>query len=380
MRQYLFSSTQLDFIITFADEIHIFPSANIHPCIMLLSKPSSTIDQSYLVKHFSAETLSKAPSWDIANHIAIPLSLAQAYNIILTDLSLEDQQYFEKLSHFPPLKTVLQIHEGTRIARFQSKYPPNFPFRISREEWSLLADPEQTQYLAEIRGKLIKSYHILPSPSYLALPNLLLSTSSDSHRLEYLQKYSVPTLFIRELGDRIFASILDCQQQPSIGYGGVYYFDYADFTEKFIQREPMVGIPHLDLLLAFLVYFSSNFFLYIYRKLFTTGSWGNALKFRSSYFAQIPFVPFKYSLFALFGKIQTVLHSPGAKLLPKNRDQQTTYIIWIQQLTDILLIGRMYHDNIPSIMSFENFLSGNVSLRVQIYLSESIARVLLLVL
>ncbi|WP_371803415.1 Eco57I restriction-modification methylase domain-containing protein [Candidatus Lokiarchaeum ossiferum] len=362
LREYIFSVTRIDYVITFSDTLEIFPSANVHPCVILLTKPNIVGDpKNYITKHFTNLEKINQSGWDLGMNTQIPLALAKNYNLFLSGLSSKNILFLEKMASFSPLKSILHIREGTRLARFKSKYPPSFPYRISKDEWSNLSLPEQSQYLAEIRGKQIKSYSILPTTSYLALPNLLLSNNIVSQRLALLEKYSKPTVFIRELGKEIFASYIDCSSQPSIGYGGVYFFQYADFTAKFLKTFEKIDLPSSDVLLAFLVYFSSTFFLKLYRILFTTGSWGNALKFRSSYFEQIPFVPFNYELFAVFGQILMILNHPSSLKSYEKVKNTTQLITWIEGIREKLLIGRIYSQDVPTISNFEKFLLGSLN-------------------
>lgn len=363
LREYLFSLTQIEFVITFSDKLVVFPSANVHPCIILLSKLNEhRVQEDYLTKHFTGLEKIDKKGWALGINKKIPLILANKYNLILNNLSSNSIQFLEKMSTFSPLKSFLHIREGTRLARFKSKYPPNFPYRISKEEWCNLPTQEKSQYLAEIRGKQIKSYYILQSPFYLALPNLILSNGNFSKRFEWIEKYSMPTIYIRELGKKIFASYYDCKLHPSIGYGGVYFFQYADFTKNFVHSQRTSILSPSDLLLAFLEYFSSALFLKLYRLLFTTGSWGNALKFRSSYFAQIPFVPFNYTLFSVFGHILKFLHHPLSLQFAKKVENPKFFIKWIEKIRENLLIGRIYSQEVPSTTNFEKLLLSSFAL------------------
>ena len=170
-------------------------------------------------------------------------------------------------------------------ARFQDHFPANFSFRISTEKWDQLETNQQSMYIREVRGQEIWPFTLKKNQNYLTLPELQKNNEKNNDSSmkvvsKMIKELPLPKLYIRELGKKFFIAF-DPGISPSIGYGGVYYITPEDIHNS---------IDGLNLF-SILAFFASHFPLILYRILFSAGSWGDALKFRSSYLHQLPFLP-----------------------------------------------------------------------------------------
>ncbi len=338
LRSFLLQHCDIQLIADFNPKIQVFSGANVHPCILTIAKRGNKDAQmknnqdhhyfSALIKDKSI--LEKFNLYNIEKHeISQPLS--NIYNIFFTEISRDMQQFLISVNKFIRLKEVLKIHEGTRIARFEHKIPNSIPIRITAEQWLNLSENKKSEYIGEIRGKDITRYHIGRSRNYLTLPELLNQSKDILKKSEIITNLSESAVYIRELGKKIYAGLKFESKLPSIAYGGVYFFNESDINFKMLKKKPQNGI-----LLAFLTYLSSNVVLSMYRSLYGASAWGNALKFRSTYFYRIPFIPFDIELFSLFGLLLTNIN---LKKSSEYIQDQEFIVNWIENTTSFCLVG-----------------------------------------
>ncbi|MBA7569575.1 hypothetical protein ES708_11316 [subsurface metagenome] len=98
-----------------------------------------------------------------------------------------------------------------------------------------------------------------------------------------------------------------------------------------LKKHPMNGI-----LPSFLIYLSSNVVLNMYRALYSASAWGNALKFRSTYFYRIPLIPFDIELFSLFGMLLTNINLEKSSEIIQD---QESIVSWIERTISLCLVG-----------------------------------------
>ncbi len=341
LRNYILNTTKINLIYTFSPKMKIFPLVNVHPCILYLRNIDNKENKSiYYSGIYEDQEITNTFSLYSENYHIIPQELSSLYNIFFIDTSKEEELFLKNIKNYRILKDFLIIHEGIRSAHFEGKYPKNFKKRITYSEWNELIIQNKMVYLAEIRGKMIKRYKIDDSTSYLAIP-LLLNNEKSTEKDIYLTDILSEKLYIRELGDKIYASIKTKSKHPSIGYGGVYFFGVKDIDINqiltYFKNEDCTDINENLLLFGFLVYLTSKTFLYIYNKLFSTGSWGNALKFRSNYLYQIPLIPYNIRLFSKFGLILSIMHKFDENTTKKIADLISEITIWLEKLVDLYL-------------------------------------------
>jgi hypothetical protein len=304
IRKNLMEKTEIFQIVDFSTDLEIFPNANIHPCILVfkLSYPNTENAEYYQGSYIkSIDEISQFNLWKITK-CQVPYRLVQRYNLFFTNLSNESLLLLDVISQFPPLGSNIRIHEATRLARFQHRFAPEFPIRVTSKDWEELDPSSQSIYIREIRGEEIVPYILKNNKYFLTLPELQSKINveqggnqSISKSSKQIQEVYQPKLFIRELGKSFFIAY-DLATTPSIGYGGVYYITPLDLKDLDSNNDQIN-------LFGYLSYFASHFSLSIYRILFTAGSWGDALKFRSNYMHQLPYISISQELCNKFGFI-----------------------------------------------------------------------------
>lgn len=342
LRFFLLQQCNIQLIVDFNPKIQVFPGANVHPCILTISKRDKIEIQEKKKKkqehHFYSSLikdksiLRKFNLYNIEKQ-AISQNLSDMYNIFFTEISDNMQQFLISVNIFYRLQDILKIHEGTRIARFEHKIPDSFPIRITVEQWLELSEIKKSEYVGEIRGKDITRYHIGRNRHYITLPELL-NKSKDNDNLkksEIITNMSESTIYFRELGKNFYAGLKFGSSVPSIAYGGVYFFKESDINLKTLKEQPTNGI-----LPAFLIYLSSDVVLNMYRALYSASSWGSALKFRSNYFYRIPLISFDIELFNFFGLLLTNIKLESSLEFMLN---QESVIKWIENTAALCLIG-----------------------------------------
>jgi hypothetical protein len=278
MREFLFSNAKIHLIANFNSEIEVFPSINVHPCIFLLEKREidSSIDGdsqdefSYCATEI--KTIFDLAQFTLQNYsyLRIPQRLAHKYNLLFSTISEDEKSLLLVLQDLPHIDEFVTIHEAKRLAQFEKSLDKTIPVRINKKELINIPSLKQNHYLREIRGKDIQENYLNCQDNLIQLP------------MNYHKHFpNEPVLYIRELGEKIFCGIDWDRTSASMGYGGVYYVYLADFKD-------VSGNPLLNLL-AFESFISSNIATRIYRILFQAGSWGTALKIRSSYLHQLPY-------------------------------------------------------------------------------------------
>jgi hypothetical protein len=341
LRSYILRKATLTMVANFSPPVVIFPEANVHPCILGLTryeqkkpKTQKKQDPEAQLNYWGGDitTLSNTEKFSLFHsqlHLN-SLDIVQKYGIFFPSVSPEMDHILRKITAYPPLSDYLTIHEGTRMARITPQIPSKMRTQISSAEFLTLPPMKQNLYVGEIRGKNITRYAVNDAPSdiksFLALPELL-PAKSTTDRMNKLTQLSQPTVFIRELGDHVFAGLRIYPNHPIIGYGGVYFFGIGDFHSEMLAREPTI-----QTLYAFLIYLSSSMFLKIYQTLFSAGKWGSALKFRSSYLERMPVIPFNQDLFGKIGEMQSWLHrrrhfSPAMEIIQKEIIQNLDRLI-----------------------------------------------------
>ncbi|MHA1718515.1 MAG: Eco57I restriction-modification methylase domain-containing protein [Promethearchaeota archaeon] len=369
LREFLLTKSSIQLILDFNTKLQIFPGSNVHPCIItfLIKNKKKNVNEKkdkkekndiFVEKYYLASKI--GTELDIRNFnineikkFKIAHEIAKKYKIFFTNISDDSQALLNVLNKFQKLGEVIKIHEGTRIAHFQNRMQSSFSIssiRISAQKWIELREFEKSQYVGEVRGKDIHRYFIGKNQNYIALPELINRTDKSIKKEKLISELSKPTLFIRELGKKIHAGI-KISPFPMIGYGGVYFFNEKDIIIGNISEK----IPKNGILFAFLAYFSSDVFLWIYRTLFSAGSWGNALKFRSTYFYQLPLISFDFELFAVFGEILNILQRLENKISNK---KIKTVINWVEKQISICLCGSIIINSgkkIKNNLSYENF-------------------------
>ncbi|QEE15881.1 Eco57I restriction-modification methylase domain-containing protein [Promethearchaeum syntrophicum] len=361
LRVFLLKQCKIQLIVDFNPKIQIFPRANVHPCILTISKQgrldinekveqdhlyySALIKKNSILQNFNINTIEKQK---------ISQDLSYMYNIFFTELSEEMQNFLISVNKFPRLKKILKIHEGTRIARFKHKIPDSTPIRITSEQWSELSEIKKSEYIGEIRGKDITRYHIGKHRQYITLPELLDQSRNSLKKTEIIAYMSETTLYFRELGKKLYAGLKFGSNLPSIAYGGVYFFKESDIQFSAFKIYPAKGnLP------AFLTYLSSNIVLNIYRALYSSSAWGDALKFRSNYFYRIPLIPFDIELFTFFGLLLTNIKMDSS---PKFIQNQEFLIRWIENAVSICLLGSViFNSEEFSIIEEKNLKSSDFS-------------------
>jgi len=338
LRSFLLQHCDIQLIADFNPKLQVFPGANVHPCILTLAKRGKKgMHEKNIADHLYYSAMIKDKSdlkkFNLYNikkqEISQPLS--DMYNIFFTDISRDMQQFLISVDKFIRLKHVLKIHEGTRIARFEHKIPNSIPIRITSEQWENLLEIKKSEYIGEIRGKDITRYHIGINRHFITLPELLNQSKDTLKKSELISNLSDSTIYIRELGKIVYAGLKFDSIIPSIAYGGVYFFQESDINKKMLKKHPRNGI-----LPAFLTYLSSDIVLSMYRSLYSSSAWGNALKFRSTYFYRIPLIPFDIELFSLFGLLLTNIN---LKKSPEYIQDQESIVSWIENTVSLCLVG-----------------------------------------
>ncbi len=342
LRFFLLQQCNIQLIVDFNPKMQVFPGANVHPCIITITKRGkSDIHDKKQDHHFYSALIKDESILKEFNLYNIEMQkvsqdLSDMYNIFFTEISDDMQKFLIKANKYHQLKPIIEIHEGTRVARFQHKFPPTFQYRITAQQWFKLSKEKKKQFIGEIRGKDIERYIIGKSRQYLALPELLESVDNIEKKKNIIAELIKPTVYIRELGKKLFAGLKSETITPLIAYGGVYFFKEDDINFKVLKQLPNNGI-----LLALLVYLSSNVVLNMYRALYNSSAWGNALKFRSSYLYKLPLILFDNNLFSIFGLLLTKLHSHNCNNSVEN---QEFVIDWIEEQISICLIGSVICD------------------------------------
>ncbi len=328
LRSYILRKAKLTLVANFSPPAVIFPEANVHPCILGLTRYEQKKQDPDAQLNYWGGDIAALPNTERFSlfHPQLHLNsldIAQNYGIFFSSVSSEMAHILRKITAYFRISDYLTIHEGTRMARIVPQIPSTMSAQISSAEYRNLPPTKHNLYVGEIRGKNITRFAVNDAPAdvnyFLALPELL-PARAKSERAEKITELSQPTVFIRELGDRLLAGLRISHNQPLnpiIGYGGVYFFGLADFHASALTREPSI-----QTLYAFLVYLSSFTFLKIYQTLFSAGKWGSALKFRSSYLEQMPVIPFNQDLFGKIGEMQAWLqkqrqYSPSMEAIQK---------------------------------------------------------------
>jgi Eco57I restriction-modification methylase len=364
LRMFLFDHCIIRQIVDFDSNIPVFVNANVHPCILVVSKkpkPTKNVVKLSSNHQYYAnfiKTLESYQNFDIfQNKFEIQHDIAYHYNILFSKLTPKINQILEKIKNNKKLGEIVTIHEGTREARFKKRFSSGFPIQISRSDWLALNQQKKEQYLREIRGKEIDRYSISSSRFYFCHPDLLENDIERKHQI--ITKYSVPTLFIRELGKIMIVGIDERKVSPSIGYGGVYYFSNSDIKKDFDLRDQ--NLTEIEILHAFNSYLCSKVVLFLYKTLFSAGSWGDALKFRSSYLHNLPMISFDMALFSNFGFILNHIVDSGRNnvnnsSLAFSKTEQQNFISLIESLIDTYLIASL----IPDVSSQEYIQFRNI--------------------
>ncbi|MHA1746523.1 MAG: Eco57I restriction-modification methylase domain-containing protein, partial [Promethearchaeota archaeon] len=345
LRAHIFQKATLTLVANFPPPVVIFPSANVHPCILGLTrhehrkpKEKPKPDWGGKLKYWGGDitTIPNTNKFSLF-HTQMhqnSLGIAQNYGIFFPSVSPEMQAILHKITTYPRLSDYLTVHEGTRMARVTPQLPPTISAQISSAAYINLPPTKQALYVGEIRGKNITRFAVNDTPSdikfFLALPELL-PEKSTTDRIEKLTRLSQPTVFIRELGDRLFAGLRishDRPLNPIIGYGGVYFFGLADFHASGSMKGASI-----QSLYAFLVYLSTSTFLKIYQTLFSAGKWGTALKFRSSYLERMPVIPFDQVLVGKIGEMLSWLHK-GSQFSPTMETIRKELVVTLERLVD----------------------------------------------
>lgn len=343
LRQYIFENAQILKLIDFSPDTMVFQNANVHPCILIIQKRDNRLNNTnnmclreYLASYLDTKPMSEYWEDSELHYTAIPNSLAKHYNLLFSHLNHLNIQILHILQKFPRLGDVMTIREATRTARFQHFFPKDFSLHISREEYETLSEEDRKPYIAECRGQDIHNYYIVIPTSYIAIPELYKKQiDSTSKPPKLLETAKTPKVLIRELGKRIFIGF-----HPGVPailpYGGVYYFTSAEIREFQIK-------PIRYNLEAKMAYLASNVTLYIFSFLFHAGAWGDALKFRSSYLHQLPYIDQDVELMGVFGhqiyifsrlKYQLSIHQPDSPFI----SQLDQLVEWINTHIDLILI------------------------------------------
>ena len=338
LRYFLLQQCDIQFIVDFNPNMQVFPGANVHPCILTISKRGKLEFQEKIEQdHFYYSVLIKDKSIIFNFNIytfemqKISQDLSYMYNILFTEISEEMQKFLICVNDFPRLKDVLKIHEGTRIARFEHKIPDSTRIRITTEQWLELSEIKKSEYIGEIRGKDITRYHIGRIRHYITLPELLNQPKNIHKKSEMIINMSESTVYFRELGNIFYAGLKFESSVPSIAYGGVYFFTESDVNFQTLKKLPTNGF-----LPAFLTYLSSDVVLNMYRAFYSASAWGSALKFRSNYFYRIPLISFDIELFSLFGMLLTNIKLESS---PEFNLNQESVIRWIENTASFCLVG-----------------------------------------
>jgi hypothetical protein len=332
LRQHLIDSGHILRIVDFSPSINVFPNANVHPCIVAWQKTPNSAPESYWAAHISNQEHLSALSLQASSIHQIDYRLLRRFSVFLSQITPEIQEILSLNVGFPPIRDMIEIHEGTRLARFQHKFPPDFEFRVPYKSWLSFPMNRKMKYLREIRGKNIQRYALGDIDSALSLPELLEQNHLDNWVSSRPSKNTTPIVYIRELGEKLYAAYEDNSEWGSVGYGGVYFFGIHDLSLNKIQETPTIE-PY-QCLLALCAYMCSDLFVFLYRALYAAGAWGTALKFRSSYLHQIPIIDFNWQLFYLLGKILHFLGKTGAK-----RNQ--SLIHYFEELINLILVGNL---------------------------------------
>ena len=332
LRHFLLNSGYLMHIVDFSPSISIFPTANVHPCIVSWQKMQDFHPNFYHATYVSKQEEYFTFSLQNSHLSKINYHLLERFSVFLSQISPETQEILILTTASPQIREFLEIHEGTRLARFQHKFPSHFEFRVPYKTWLSLPLEKKRHYLREIRGKNILRYSLGKPDLALALPELLEENENQYKEVSRSKKYAEPIVYIRELGEKLYAAYEDNSEWGSVGYGGVYFFGIHDLSMKKIQE--ISEIEPNQCLLALCAYMCSDLFVFLYRSLYAAGAWGTALKFRSSYLHQIPIIDFNWHILYLLGKILHFLSKTGA-----NGNQSLIY--YFEDLVNLILVGNL---------------------------------------
>ncbi|MHA1585113.1 MAG: Eco57I restriction-modification methylase domain-containing protein [Promethearchaeota archaeon] len=327
LRTFLLTNFHLELILDFASDLQLFSNINVHPCVLGISNKESTNDSKSNYYGMRINSTKEFHTFFNPNINAIPLELCREWNLFFSSLSLAEIKLLALISKFPKLGNFFEIHEGTRMFRFKNQIPLDLSPQITKKEYDYLNLKIKEHYLGEIRGKQIKRYTISDPEQFLFVSD------------EFLKNKDEPKIYMRELGSQMFISYYfqkndEITENPKIGYGGIYFINFSDKNFDNLK----IFFPDLSkemLFRALVPYLASSIILNIYKILFGSGAWGNALKFRSSYLVKVPIIPKSKEVWKILAKSEKKLRN----LSQKSNLLSSQIILFLETQINYLILG-----------------------------------------